>query len=102
MRQAGIAVSIVQIRKVDMGRVNVWQSLELECSAFDIPLCCLIIELCYSHRYLSIAKNLGLSGKRDFHEHEQALNIKIFLYITFTFVSKNYGYTHCRDGKGAD
>lgn len=29
MRQAGIAVSIVQIRKVDMGMVNVWQSLEM-------------------------------------------------------------------------
>lgn len=65
------------------------QSLELECSSFDISLCCLIIELCYSHRYLRISKNLGLSGKKDFHEHVQALTLKIILQIKFTFVLKD-------------
>lgn len=80
MRQAGIAVSIVQIREVDTGRVNVWLSLELECNSFDISLCCLITEPCYHHRYLRISKNLDSQGKNiSMCMNRQVLTIKIFL-----------------------
>lgn len=63
VRQAGIAVSCSDKESRETG-VNVWLSLELECSSFNIPLCCQIIELCYSHRYLRISKCLDSQEKK--------------------------------------
>ena len=63
MRQAAIAVSCSDKESRQRGE-NVWLNLELECSSFNIPLCCQIIELCYSHRYLRISKCLDSQGKK--------------------------------------
>lgn len=51
----------------------------LECSSFNIPLCCLITEHCLSHKYCRISKNLRLSEKKDFYELKQTQTVKIFL-----------------------